>query len=428
MKLVKQILIGSITLGIVGNNLPAEDWPTFGGVGRDSVSSETNIVDSWDTDGPRLLWTAVGAGKGYASPAVANDQICTLGDHLSTTSDGQEYLVCFDAKSGKELWKTAVGPSWDEHGGRTSWNGARSTPTIDGDMVYVTTPFGKLVAANRNNGSILWTKDLKADFGGKKKDNWGYSESPLIDGALLVCTPGGSKSTVVALDKITGSTVWTCVRDGDVGAGHSSIVVSNVGGRKVYVQNTGMGPMGIDALTGELLWTYDTNPPTAFIPSPIINGDLVFTYAGYGLGGALLQQIAGPGNKVSIKEHYGLNKELGNKHGGLVLVDGYLYGGREDKNVIFCADLKTGNIAWEERGSGSGSTSVAAVDGKLVVRYQDGTVALARINADKLIESNPFKAPGSGDSNMPSWAHPVVSGGKLLLRENDSILCYDISK
>lgn len=404
----------------------AEDWPTFRGAERSAVSGETGLLDSWPESGPQLLWTATGAGRGYASPAVADGRIYTLGDGPSTAGDDGEYLSCFSAENGKQLWISKTGPAWNE--GRSAWQGSRSTPTVDGSRVYVVTPYGKLVCVNSGNGKLIWERDLKEQFGGQKKDGWGYSESPLVDGNKLICTPGGPKATVAALDKTTGETIWQCSRADDVGAGHSSAVISHVAGRKIYVQNTGGGPLGIDAETGEMLWDYDMNPPTAFIPTPVIHGDYVFTVAGYKLGGALLQQVAKPDGGVTIKEIYGPNTELANKHGGVILIDGKLYGGIEDSNALYCADLMTGEILWKSRGSGSKSISIVAADGKLFLRFENGTIALANVNPGEFKEISSFEAPGSGDSTQPSWAHPVISDGKLLIREGDSILCYDVEE
>jgi outer membrane protein assembly factor BamB len=404
--------------------LIAEDWPTFRGVSRTAVAPDTNLLDRWPEDGPQLLWTAKGAGRGYASPAIYQGRIYTLGDNLSTAEDKDEYLTCFSAEDGSQIWKSKTGPAWNS--GNDTWQGSRSTPTANGDHVWVISPFGKLVCAKISDGSIVWERSLLDDLGGKKRDSWGYSESPLIDGNKVICTPGGPKATMVALDKLTGETIWTCSRPDDVGAGHSSIVITEVGGMKVYVQNTGGGPMGVDAETGKLLWSYDMEPPTAFIPTPVIQGDLVCAVAGYNSGGVLLQQVPTASGGVSIKEIYGLNRDLNNKHGGVILVDKHLYAGGKDKNIIYCADLMTGKVLWEERGSGTGSTSVISADGKLFIRFQNGVVALARADTRGYKESGSFTAPGSGD--MPSWAHPVISDGKLYLREGDAILCYQISK
>ncbi len=399
----------------------AEDWPTFRGAGRTAVSAESGLLDSWPSEGPKLLWTAKGAGNGYASPAVAAGRVYTLGDH-----DNGQFLSCFDGNSGKLVWENRIGDAWNGHPRNPTWNGARATPTVDGDRVYVVDASGVVVCSSTSDGKVVWQKSLTKEFEGKKADSWGYSESPTIDGPLLICTPGGSKATVVALDKATGETRWTCARPNDEGAGHSSVVISYVGGRKIYVQNTAGGPMGIDAKSGQLLWTYAIKKPTAFIPSPIVKDDYVLSVAGYGTGGALIQQVAGPDGNVSVKEVYGLNKDLDNKHGGVILIGNDLYAGFSDANQIYCHDLVTGAKKWRERGSGQGSTSVIAADGKLFIHYSDGVVGLAKASPEGFNEVSSFKAPGNRD--FPSWAHLVVANGKLFVRDGDLISCYDIKK
>ncbi len=425
-----QLTAASLILGVTCVGVQAtlaEDWPTFRGADRDAISSDVGLLDSWAEGGPKLLWTAEGAGRGYASPVIAGGKVYTLGDGPSSANDKDEYLTCFDAATGNQVWMSKTGPAWNE--GRDSWQGSRSTPTVDGNMVYVVTPHGKLVAARTSDGNIAWTRDLKADFGGKKKDIWGYSESPLVDGNLVVVTPGGPDNTVVAMNKMTGEEIWSCSRPDDVGAGHSSIVVANVGGTKTYIQNTGGGPLCVDAESGALLWDYDMEPPTAFIPTPVLSGDHVLIVAGYGQGGGVLLRLSKDAQgQVKADEVYGLNSGLRNKHGGVIVSDGHIYGGSQDKNIVFCANLMTGEKLWEERGAGSGSTSVVAADGKLIARFQNGTVALAKLTTEGYDEVSSFTTPGSGDRNMPSWAHPVIANGKLFLREGNSILCYDISK
>lgn len=405
----------------------AEDWPTFRGADRTAVSPETGLLKSWADDGPELLWTAKGAGRGYASPAVADGRVYTLGDGPSTADgDKDEYLTCFDASNGKQLWKTKTGPAWNS--GKDSWQGSRATPTVEGDLLWVVTPFGKLVCAKSDSGDLVWQRDLKEDFDGKKKDSWGYSESPLVDGDKVICTPGGPDTTVVALEKTTGKTIWKCSRPGDVGAGHASVVISQVDGRKIYVQNTGGGPLGIDAETGALLWDYDMDPPTAFIPTPIVKDEYVFAVAGYKLGGALLKQVVKSDGSVAVEEIYDAETKLGNKHGGVILLGDKLYFGVEDQALVRCADLMTGEVVWTERGSGKNSISIAYADDRLYLRYQNGLMAIAKIGPDGYEQTGSFQTPGSGDSSKPSWAHPVIANGKLFLREDDAILCYDISK
>jgi outer membrane protein assembly factor BamB len=399
----------------------AEDWPTFRGTGRTAVSAESGLLDSWPSEGPKLLWTAKGAGNGYASPAVVAGRVYTLGDH-----DNGQFLSCFDGNTGKLVWENKIGDAWNGHPRNPTWNGARATPTVDGDRVYVVDASGVVVCSSTSDGKVVWQKSLTKEFDGKKADSWGYSESPTIDGPLLICTPGGSKATVVALDKATGETRWTCARPNDEGAGHSSVVISYVGGRKIYVQNTAGGPMGIDAKSGQLLWTYAIKKPTAFIPSPIVKDDYVLSVAGYGTGGALIQQVASPDGNVSVKEVYGLNKDLDNKHGGVILIGNDLYAGFSDANQIYCHDLVSGAKKWRERGSGQGSTSVIAADGKLFIHYSNGVVGLAKASPEGFNEVSSFTAPG--DRDFPSWAHLVVANGKLFVRDGDLISCYNIKK
>ena len=400
----------------------AESWPTFRGADRTAVAPDTKLLDAWPADGPPLAWQTAGAGRGYASLAISDDRIFTLGDGLSTAADKDEYLSCFDRQTGRQLWKTKTGGPWTD--GQESWRSSRSTPTVDGGLVYVVTPFGSLVACTTKDGREAFRVDLPKQFGGKKGDAWGYSESVTIDGNRLVCTPGGEQATMVALDKKTGRPLWTCPVPGDRGAGHSSVVVAEPKGRRVYVQTTAGGAIGVDAKTGKLLWTYPIDQTTAVIPTPIVRDDLVFFAAGYGRGGALLRQLPKAGGGIAIEPVWGLKKELANKHGGVVLVGDHLYGCADDQAILICAELETGKIVWKERGSGKGSATVAAADGHVYVRYSDGTLSLVKADPAAYAEVSSFKVPGSGD--RPSWAHMVILDGRLYLREGDAILCYDV--
>jgi outer membrane protein assembly factor BamB len=402
----------------------AADWPTFRGAERTGVAPDTDLLESWPATGPTLAWETAGAGRGYASLAIAGNRIYTLGDGLSTADDKDEYLSCFDRETGKQLWKTKTGQPWAE--GQESWQSSRSTPTVDGDTVYVLTPQGQLVACATADGKERFRVDLKAQFGGKKGDSWGYSESVLVDENRLVCTPGGEQATLVALDKKTGKLIWSCPMKGDRGAGHSSIVISQPKGRKVYVQTTAAGAFAVDAQTGKFQWAYPIDQTTAVIPTPIVRGDLVFFSAGYKRGGALLRQVPGPDGGVTMQEVYGLKKELANKHGGIVLVGDHLYGDSDDAGIPFCAELMTGNVVWKKRGSGKGSATVVAADGHIYVRFADGTLALAKADPADYVELATFKIPGS--DARPSWSHSVILDGRLYLREQDKILCYELRK
>lgn len=401
-----------------------KDWPTFRGPQRTAVSTDTGLLKAWPEGGPKVLWEAAGAGRGYSSLAIADGRIFTLGDGSSLAEDKDEYLFAFSQADGKPLWKTKTGTPWNE--GPEDWQSSRSTPTVDGPRVYVITPQGVLFCCDSKTGEEQWRKDLKKEFEGKKGDGWGYSESPTIDGDKLICTPGGDKNTMVALNKETGETIWTTKQEGNRGAGHASIVIAEVGGTRVYVTTTASGAIGVRAKDGQLLWNYDIDQTTAVIPTPIVRGDLVFFTAGYGRGGALLKQVASAAGEVTVEEVYPLNNKLANKHGGVVLVGDYLYGDSDDAGVPFCAELMTGKEVWKKRGTGRGSAAFAAADGHLYIHFADGTMVLAKASPDGYEETGSFKAAHSGE--RPSWGHPVILDGKLYLRENDYIVCYELKK
>lgn len=410
-------------LGLISlqQSVSGDDWPTFRGPNRTSVVNDSNLLKKWPEGGPKLLWEGTGAGLGYSSLAIVGNKIFTLGDGLSTQNDKDEYLTCFDRTNGKQLWATKTGEPWKDR--QADWQSSRSTPTVDGNMVYVVTPYGKLFSCQVSDGKIVWQKDLKADFGGKKDDSWGYSESVLIDGNRLLCTPGGSQATVVALEKETGKTIWTCTQKENRGAGHSSIVISKVGGKKVYVQSTGSGLIGISD-TGSLLWEYPIDKTTAVIPTPIVRDDLVFFPVGYKRGGALVKQVP-EADFIKVKEIYPLNTKLANKHGGVVLVGNNVFGDSDDAGAPYCADLMTGEIKWQApKGEGKGSTVVIGAGNHVYFRYANGVVAMVEADPSgfKLVSS--FKIPDAGP--RPGWSHPVVLDGKLFIREQDRILCYDI--
>ncbi len=404
-------------------SVSANDWSTFRGPDRTGVSTETGLLKSWPAGGPPLVWKAEGVGRGYASLAIFGGKIFTLGDG-TTADDPDEYLMSYEEQTGKFLWKTKTGPAWNS--GNSAWQSSRSTPSTDGKMVYVVTPYGVLVACEAAGGKEVWRKDLKAQFEGKKGDGWGFSESPLIDGDKLICTPGAEEATVVAFNKTTGDVLWKASQPETRGAGHASIVISEIGGQRVYVQLTAGGAMGIRASDGTVLWNYPIEQTTAVCPTPIIKDDLVFIAAGYKRGGALLRQVPKDGGKIDVEEIFPMKNDLANKHGGVVRVGDYIYADSDDAGIPYCAQLMNGEIKWKQRGSGKNSASMAAADGHLYIHFADGTMVLANADPAAYKEVGSFQIPGTGD--RPSWAHPVIVDGKLFLRENNEILCYNIKE
>ena len=269
------------------------DWPGWRGPNRDGVSRETGLLTSWPADGPPLLWKANGLGAGYASVAVVQGKIFTMGKKDATK------LIALDAADGSLLWETPVG------GG----NAPNCTPTVDGDLVFGLSHSGDLLCAETATGREVWRKSFPRDFGGKMMSVWGYSESPLVDGDRLIVTPGGKNAMMAALDKRTGRVIWTAAmppnpgKAGQNGAAYSSPVISHAAGVKQYVQLVGRGVIGVDAETGKLLWGYNRIANgTANVPTPLVKGDYVLCSSGYGDGGSTLLKLSGRRGNISAEE------------------------------------------------------------------------------------------------------------------------------
>lgn len=403
----------------------AADWPQWRGQARDGKGAETGLLKEWKEGGPPLAWQTSGLGGGYSSLAVAGDSIYTLGD-----LEGSQYVLALSRADGKLRWKTAVGPGWqDEYGG------ARSTPTVDGDHLFVETTEGEVICLERATGKRVWSRNLAKEFGGHmmviKGTHWKFSESPLVDGDRVVVTPGVKSAGLVALDKKTGAEIWRTVLPdlgpkGADGAGYSSVVISHGAGVKQYVQLLGRGVVGVDAATGKFLWAYNkVANDVANIPTPIIDGDFVFAATGYRTGAALLQLVR-DGDGVKAEEKYFIDPEVfQNHHGNMVLHGGHIYAGSgHNKGFPVAVRLADGKLAWgPERNAGQGSAAVAFADGSLYLRYQNGLMVLVEATPEGYREKGSFKIP---DVSQPSWSHPVIADGKLYLREQDKLYCYSV--
>jgi outer membrane protein assembly factor BamB len=405
-------LLAAAELHSADVNSKTAEWPQFRGPKRDDISADTGLLKKWPEAGPPVVWQAKGVGSGFSSVAVAGGKVYTMGNKGASC-----FLFALDGKNGKILWSTKVG----RPGGNLG-----CTPTVDGDRVYGIGQEGDLVCLDTKTGSVHWRKNFQKHFGGHY-GGWNYTESPLVDGDKLVCTPGAADATIVALDKMTGDVVWKCAAPvDDPTAGYSSIVVAEVGGIRQYIQLLASGVVGVAAKDGRFLWKYDKFAKnTANIPTPIVLGKEVFCSAGYGMGGALLQLVPS-GEDVAVHEVY-YKPELRNKHGGLVVVGDYVYGDRDDSGHPFCAEVKTGEIRWrrENGGAGSGSAAVTYADGCLYFRYDNGIMALVAASPHSYKEISSFHIPNAG---RQSWAHPVVVGGKMYLREQDMVWCYDVKQ
>ncbi|HEX8916724.1 MAG TPA: PQQ-binding-like beta-propeller repeat protein [Humisphaera sp.] len=377
------------------------DWPCFRGPTHDDRSAETGLLRSWPAEGPPKLWQFAGLGKGFSTVSVAGGTIYTTGD-----VDGRMTLFAI-ARDGALKWKVPVDRAWDQN-----YAGARSTPTVDGDRLYVVSGHGLIGCYDAADGAKRWTRSMQ-ELGGRTP-NWGYAESVLVEGDLAVVTPGGA-GCVAALDKRTGKTVWQSAGfDGPAHYG-SCTPFTSAGGVRLIAAGTGGGLVCVDARTGAKAFADPFSAgSTANIPSPVVaDGHLVWA-TGYGKGAVCLRLTAGGAEPAWT------SKDLVCHHGGYVVHDGHVYGNHE--RGVACLDLKTGRRAWFDKGVGK--CSVAYADGMLYLFGEaDGTVALAAASPDGFKPAGRFTVAGTG----PSWAHPVVAGGRLYLRYGDNLYCFDVT-
>jgi outer membrane protein assembly factor BamB len=400
-----------IAFGVVDSARP-NDWPAWRGADRTGVSTEKGLLKEWPEAGLKLQWKATDLGQGFSTPAVADNRIYLIG-----AKSGEEFAIALNAKDGNQIWATKLG-AVGKPNQRPNYPGSRSTPTVDGDRIYVLGSDGDLACLDKD-GKIIWKKNLVKDFEGSS-GNWAYAESPLIDGDVLVCTPGGSKATLAALNKKNGEVIWKAAVPGGQ-AGYASVIVAEAAGVKQYITLLGSGLVGVAAKDGKLLWNYTKIAGNTNCPTPIFHDGFVFCSAAGARGGscALLRLVA-EGDGVTAKEEY-VGKVLANHHGGVVLIGDSLFG--TNNSALVCLDFKTGATKWENRSVGKGS--VSAADGRLYVRGEkDGQVALVDASPAGYKETGRLKPAERGKRS--AWPHPVIADGCLYLRDDDFLFCYDI--
>lgn len=392
------------------------DWPQFRGPNRDDISAETGILQDWPDGGPKLLWTCRDLGRGYSGPSIVGDKIYIMG----TKDKEAELAMCVSRKDGKVLWATPVGEFYDNGWG----GGPRASPTVDGTFVYVLTGKGILACLNAQTGKGMWSKDLVKDFGGKVQA-WGYCESPLVDGDMVLATPGGS-NFMVGFNKRTGAPMWKSSGLDDA-AQYSSIMKMEVGKIPLYLTMTKAGLVGVNAKNGEFQWRFEkTGNGTAVIPTPIFYDDFVYSTSGYGTGCGLVKLAAADG-KVTAEEIY-FNKDMVNHHGGVILKDGHIYGYSDGKGWI-CQKVDTGETVWRERGA-LGKGSITYADNRFYCFSEnEGKCVLIEASTEGWKEHGSFTIPEETKLERGSgkiWTHPVVSQGQLFLRDQDLLFCFEV--
>lgn len=408
-----QRLVCSLALLVVVRAVAAEfDWPQWRGPNRDGVSSETGLLQQWPKQGPPLAWKARGLGGGFSGVSVAEGRIYTMGDATDAS-----FVYALKETDGQQLWAAKVGRT----GGGDGHPGPRCTPTVDGNLVFALGQFGDLVCLEAATGRERWRKNLASDFAGKMMSDWGYSESPLVDGNQLICTPGGAEGTLVALNKETGAELWR-TKDLRDRAAYTSIITASIGGQRQFIQLTDASVFGV-APDGKLLWRAPRRGNVAVVPTPVFYDSSVFVTSGYGVGCNMFR-VNAAGGQFKAAQVYA-NKVMVNHHGGVVRLGEHLYGYSDGKGWV-CQEFKTGNMIWSEK-SKLGKGSIAAADGRLYLRNEDnGVVVLLEASPQAYKECGRLEQPGRSD--LRSWPHPVIANGKLYLRDQDVLLCYNVKR
>lgn len=382
------------------------DWPQWRGPERNGLSKDTGLLKQWPSSGPRQVWSISNLGEGFGSIAIKGDRLYVQG-----TKGDASAIFCLNRADGRTAWSAVLGPKIEEGRG----NGPRSTPTVDNDRVYSLTENGDLVCLSAVNGSPVWRKNILKEFGGRNIQ-WLISESPLIDGDRVIVTPGGPGAGIVALDKMTGKEVWRS-KDLNDSAGYASAIAADIGGVRAIMNFTSRAAVGVRASDGKLMWRQPSPANgTANCATPVFQDNKVFFSSGYGTGGALFGLSAKNG-EVSAQELY-FTKEIQNHHGGVILVNGYLYG---FSTALTCIEFATGKKMWVNRSVGKGSLTYA--DGMLYLFSEKNIVGLAEANPNAYVEKGRFSIP---DQGIESWAHPVVIGGKLYIRNQGNLTAYDV--
>ncbi len=407
---IRGVLAGLVALlmtGVAAQQPPPAEWFQWRGPNRDGHSAETGLLQTWPKTGPPAAWRASGAGTGYSSFSSSGGRLYTLGARANV-----EYVIALDRATGKKLWEYQNGRRYQNDRG----DGPRSTPTVDGDRLYVLGGSGDLTCLESATGKRIWTINLIQKFGGQNP-YWGYSESPLVVGDRILVNAGGSRASIVAVSKADGSTLWQQLNDD---AGYSSPVLLRTGSLNQVVFFTASRTLAVDARDGRLLWSYNKAANgTANIATPIVRGTRVFVSSDYGTGAALLD-VRAAGNLATANEVY-FTRDMRNHHSSSVLVGDHLYG--FSSSILTALSFDTGKPVWRDRSVGKGSLIVA--DGRLYLYSEDGVVGLAEASPLAYREHGRFTIPQQ--SGQPTWSHPIISGGLLIVRDQDNVFAYHVT-
>jgi outer membrane protein assembly factor BamB len=401
MKRTTLLLISFLFLSAMVKAQPTQ-WR---GAGSTGIYKDAGLLKTWPAAGPEIIWQAEGLGEGHSSPAFANGKI-----YVSGELNGVGHIFCL-SMDGKLSWKVPYGEEWTE-----SYPGSRSTPVIDGNLLYIYSGKGVITCMDALTGGVKWKKDVIKDFNGKNI-TWGVNETLVIDGEKLFVTPGGPVNNMVALNKKDGSLIWSCKADGEPSAYCTPLLVK-LPSKKLLVTHTEKHIIGVDAGNGEFLWSYEwPNQWAVHANTPIYSDGALFCFSGYGQGGVKFD-LSQDGGKIT-KAWY--NKKADSRIGGAVLVNGYIYLSGDNTRDWQCIDWKTGEQKYSSKAVSPGN--IICADGMLYCYGYNGDLALveAKPEAFNVISKFKMKSPG-----MQHWAHPVINDGRLYVRDNGELICYKI--
>ena len=383
------------------------EWSQWLGPNRDGISLETNLLTEWGVTRPQILWRS-SIGDGFSGISIANGRGYTM-----AAMEGKEYIYCFDILNGQEIWRFQSGEIYlDSMGG----HGPRSTPTIEENLLFTMSAYGKIYALDTQSGQEIWSHDLKRKFGGKTP-RWGFSASPLIEENLvLIEVGGGTNASLVAFDKNNGNIVWKS-DNSKIGGYSSPIAITSYGIRQA-IFFTGNYLVSVAPKDGTVYWkypwetSYDVNASTPVL----IPGDKLFISSGYGVGAATLQ-MRNKNESIDVAEVW-RSKVMKNQFGTAVLHDNYLFG--FDGRILVCINADTGEEMWKQRGYGQGTLILA--DNHLIILSDKGNLALAEASPVGFREKLSIQV-----LNGTCWTVPTLSDGRLYLRSMNEIVCLNIT-
>ncbi len=395
-------------------------WPQWRGPNQDGISPDTGLMKEWPDGGPEKLWTFDDAGLGYSGFTIAEGKLFTMG-----TRGGDFYVIAIDAEKGFEVWSEKVGRD-DQQGYNTGWgHGPRGNPTYSDGLIYALDPKGGLYCLRAADGKSVWERQLQEEFSGQA-GGWGYSESPLVDGDKLIVAPGGDEASIVALDKKTGTDIWSSDIRGAGKAEYATILVTEMEGVRQYIKFFQTLLVGVRADNGEEIWRSEWPPGrVAVIPTPIVDGNQVYITSGYGAGSKLVEVNGSSARDVWV------NNDMKNHHGGVVKIGDHVYG-FSDGPGLSCQSWETGELLWNQRGQFTSKGAIHAADGMLYcLNERDGTLLLVTATPDGFEQKGQFKLEPQSSNRHPQgkiWTHPLVVNGKLYLRDQEFISCYDVKE